>query len=202
MSFDIGKLAQEAGRSGTGACKRRSPEHYKRLVQDRINRLQKTYSERFWKRIKTGNPDECWPWSGAHNEHGYGSVCKDGVLRKAHRVAWELTFGKIPEGKWVLHKCDNPPCCNPNHLYIGTIVENTKDAIERKRFRSGDQHWMKKHIGSANPNTKLKEETVRLVLLEASQKLLNANQISKKFNIPRTTLRRIIDRVTWKHVTI
>lgn len=87
---------------------------------------------RFWLKIKRGDPYECWLWQ-AGKEHGYGSFRMGGRSLRAHRLAWELANGPIPTGKHVLHHCDNPPCCNPAHLYVGTNVENGRDRKERGR---------------------------------------------------------------------
>jgi hypothetical protein len=78
--------------------------------------------------------DECWPWTGQTVTGGYGRLGWQGRREIAHRVAWELFEGPIPEGQWVLHHCDNPPCCNPLHLYAGTQRQNIHDAIARGRF--------------------------------------------------------------------
>jgi uncharacterized protein YjiS (DUF1127 family) len=90
-------------------------------------------AELFWSKVKRGGPDECWPWLAATNEKGYGVVGgKDGTT-KANRVAWKLTNGPIPDGKCVLHRCDNPPCCNPGHLFTGTRGDNNRDMHAKGR---------------------------------------------------------------------
>ncbi len=97
--------------------------------------------ERFWIKVKRGGPDDCWPWQGTRS-NGYGqiAVTHDGRGRRqrrllAHRVAWELANGKkIPRGLLVRHRCDNPPCCNPQHLLLGTHGDNIADAVARGRL--------------------------------------------------------------------
>ena len=66
--------------------------------------------------------DECWVWIGGRNNSGYGHVWYRSECHGAHRIAWELHSGPIPEGMWVLHKCDRPSCCNPSHLFLGTAL--------------------------------------------------------------------------------
>lgn len=91
----------------------------------------------FWLRVdSSGGPDACWPWMGGRNNWGYGYVYVNGVMRRAHRVAWVLWHERpIPAGLYALHHCDNRPCCNPleGHVYPGTQSENVKD--EWRRFR-------------------------------------------------------------------
>ena len=84
--------------------------------------------ERFWSKVE--KTDGCWVWTGkSFGDFGY---CRYGKTL-VHRKSWELTFGKIPEGKLVLHKCDNPPCVRPSHLYVGTQKDNVRDMHERGR---------------------------------------------------------------------
>lgn len=91
--------------------------------------------ERFWAKVQKASADECWIWNGAHHMLGYGQIWTNGRHRPAHQVAWELEHGKpFPDGMFACHKCDNPPCVNPNHIWPGTNSENIKDAIEKGRF--------------------------------------------------------------------
>lgn len=90
--------------------------------------------ERLWSGVDAGEADECWEWTRASNSNGYGYIHDSTGGRErqryAHRVAYEAEHDDIPDGLWVLHHCDNPPCCNPNHLYVGTNVDNLRDASE------------------------------------------------------------------------
>lgn len=88
---------------------------------------------RFWAKVDRRGPEECWPWTKAHNEHGYGLMRVNGRLEKAHRLAL-IGDGEDPgPDVKVLHKCDNPPCCNPRHLRFGSQLENMRDMHERGR---------------------------------------------------------------------
>ena len=103
-------------------------------------------ADRFWSKVdRTG---ECWLWLAARGRTGYGRFRQPKGHEYAHRVAYRLTFGPIPEGMVVRHICDNPPCCNPEHLLLGTQSDNNKDSVARGRWgdRSipGNQHARKK----------------------------------------------------------
>lgn len=98
-----------------------------------------TGSERFWARVASSGPHECWPYIGPLFSDGYGRWYRRGVQRttRAHREAWRLANGSdIPEGMLVCHHCDNPPCCNPAHLFLGTRVDNAADMHAKGRCRN------------------------------------------------------------------
>lgn len=96
--------------------------------------------ERFLSKVQAGQPDECWPWTSVRSRRGYGIFRMDHEREhftiSAHRAAWAIANGRVPE-HGVLHHCDNPPCCNPAHLYDGTQKDNARDAIERGRWKPG-----------------------------------------------------------------
>ena len=88
---------------------------------------------RFWSKVDVLDVGDCWPWKATHNEKGYGRFYSGERQIFAHRFACELVNGNIPDGMIVMHKCDNPPCCNPRHLHFGTYQENSKDMVAKKR---------------------------------------------------------------------
>ncbi len=85
---------------------------------------------------------ECWEWSAYKNAKGYGVIGVGNKTQLSHRVSYEIHFGKIPNGLLVCHKCDNPGCNRPSHLFLGTALDNTRDCVEKKRFK-GRSHLLK-----------------------------------------------------------
>lgn len=101
---------------------------------------------RFWAKVNKGpHPTGCWVWTGYRQKFGYGWLCRGhsaGVL--AHRYSWQLLVGTIPKDKFILHHCDNPPCVNPAHLYVGSFQENASDMAARGRSTKGERSWRAK----------------------------------------------------------
>ena len=86
-------------------------------------------------------PSGCWEWQGYRTPAGYGRIWQN-VIKETiptHRAMWEIVFGPIPDGKCVLHKCDNPPCCNPAHLWLGTHTDNAADKVAKGRHAKGEK---------------------------------------------------------------
>jgi len=105
-------------------------------------------NERFWNKVDIKSKEECWNWKGYKNSDGYGHMTQNGKYKAAHRLAYELTYGTIPEGLLIMHLCDNPSCCNPNHLKTGTNKDNSQDMKRKGRSAGGltskQKTWYKK----------------------------------------------------------
>lgn len=98
-------------------------------------------AERFWSKVRRGSPGECWAWTAAvrRKNEGYGAFYLDGRHQPASRVAWILSYGPVPAGLVVCHRCDNPPCCNPAHLFVGAPKDNDADRVAKGRQCRGSQ---------------------------------------------------------------
>jgi hypothetical protein len=131
----------------------------------------------------------CWNWKRAINKNGYGLV-HYGKCRTAHRVAYELFIGEIPKGAQVLHKCDNPRCINPEHLFLGSHQDNMNDCLLKDR----------KSKGIARYNHILDEEKVRTIR-NLSAMGLNAGEIGEQLGVKKITVWMVICRRNWKWVT-
>ena len=100
---------------------------------------------RFWSKVDIKEKDKCWNWTAALNNQGYGFFWYKEKMCLSHRMAWALTKGDIIDNGLVLHKCDNPKCVNPEHLYIGTASDNMKDRSDRNPYISnGERRHLRK----------------------------------------------------------
>lgn len=141
--------------------------------------------DRFWSKVTKS--DGCWLWAGT-TDGRYGLVSVDGRMLKAHRVSWELHNGPIPAGMVVCHTCDTPRCVRPDHLFLGTMADNSHDRDRKGRQRSP--------LGEASPNAKLTEDDVRAI--RASDE--PASIVGPRYGVTPTNVGYIRDRRTWRHV--
>lgn len=142
-------------------------------------------AERFWSGVDVRGPDECWPWLRGCNQGGYGRIRVEGRLVCCHRVAYELVLGPIPSGMKVLHSCDNPPCCNTAHHWIGTNGDNNADRAAKGRHRS-----LK---GEESPRAKLTEEDVTAIRASSDSQ----RAIAGAFHICQAHVWRIRHGLVW-----
>lgn len=143
----------------------------------------RTISERFWEKVYKS--DECWVWTAAKYPSGYGLFVshKGESPEGAHRVSYRLTFGKIPKGKQILHRCDNRPCVLPDHLYAGTQSENMHDKIRRGRWK----YTPRNQRGENNPNSIISDARVAKMLAEIESGK-GPISVARKYGISYKTL--------------
>ncbi len=107
--------------------------------------------KRFWRKAKRGNPDECWNWTASKCIKGYGFFGLGNVVIRAHRVAFIISTGTSPNPLHVLHRCDNPSCVNPSHLFTGTNTDNVRDSVKKGRHCGQSKtHCIKGHPFNAS----------------------------------------------------
>lgn len=163
-------------------------------------------AERFWEKVDKTSPDGCWPWTAAASAlHGYGRFSHDtargprrrSFVRNAHTVAWELDRGrKLPPGKVVRHQCDNPICCNPKHLLLGTHAQNVRDKIRRGRFRP---ELTRRVVGEEHGRARLTEIDV-IAMRAARARGMSVRALADVYGVHEMTASHAIRRITWKHV--
>jgi hypothetical protein len=135
-------------------------------------------------------PGPCFVWKGSKNS-GYGQWRNQaGNIELAHRASWRLFNGPIPKGLHVLHRCDNPPCVNPDHLFLGSQDENLKDMWVKNRARPG------KSLGEKHGMAKLTADQV--ISIRSSKEPVAA--LAERYNLSRRAVYDILIRKTWKHI--
>jgi len=154
----------------------------------------KPIEERFWNLVDRGNDSACWNWLGT-KPTGYGGMKINGVVRRAHRVSWELHFGQIPDDLCVLHRCDNPACVNPDHLYLGTVDDNNRDC--RLKGRHGCGRTSKP--GESNPRARLNKRNIKKIFALRKRKL-SQQAIADQFGISQAQISRILRKQSWADV--
>lgn len=150
---------------------------------------------RFWQHVdRSGGPDACHPWTRSTNAKGYGTVSVDQRNRLAHRIAWQLTYGPLPPGVMLLHRCDNPPCCNVEaHLYRGDAAQNAADAIERGQWHP--------FAGEDHPRARLTEVTARTI----ADLRVDGRTYAEIVDLTGATYTQVADILTgrtWRHLDL
>lgn len=181
---------------------------------------KRSVSERLLKCAKV-MPNGCWEWSGTRNDAGYGRLWINGRSEQAHRVAFRMAKGEIPEGMLVCHKCDNPPCIRPKHLFIGTYKDNLDDMMRKGRgnFASGERNGTKtkpervargkRHAFALHPEIIMKGVGHGMHKLTDSEVLFIRKYCAKggqqvamarAFAVCKKTIGNIVHRKNWKHL--
>lgn len=155
----------------------------------------RTREERFWDKVDQQDPEDCWEWHARRHKQGYGLLSEwDGSRRSralAHRVSWEIANGPISDGLHVLHRCDNPPCVNPAHLFLGTPADNSADMVQKGRHQRGEE----------KPTAVLTEAQVREAhaLYQSGMPLPS---IAAALGVGKSCLSKIRREQTWSHLDL
>ena len=165
---------QEAARIARAAKAAKAPQLY----------------ERFWSKVKIAGPDDCWLWTAAaRNKHeGYGAFYLDGRNQPASRIAHILSNGPVPEGMEVCHRCDNPPCCNPAHLFIGTRKDNNDDKVRKGRTAAGET------------SGKNKVTAAQVLEIRAKRESMTVIELGNIYGLHHTTISDICTRKSWRNI--
>lgn len=146
---------------------------------------------RFWSNVE--KTSGCWLWKRKKDSKGYGQLTVAAKSAIAHRVAYELLVGPIPDGAFVLHRCDVRACVRPDHLFLGTHADNMADMATKGRRRGP------RNQGAENPRAKTTEDTVAKILAHAALGA-SVGSLAQHFNLSRRVIERIVSRQTWRHV--
>lgn len=180
------KKCTVAGCTGTVMCKGLCSKHYYRNKRGgditQKSKKEKSLAERFWEKVKTSTEENCWEWQGNKNKQGYGTF-RNGKMDKAHRISWVLHYGNNIGPLYVCHKCDNPSCVNPYHLFLGTNFENMRDMVEKGRLKQRN-------------NVKLTEEQVSEI--RSYKGNCTHKQLGEKYGVSKSAITAIKNNRNWK----
>ena len=156
--------------------------------------------DKFWSRVDIRSSLDCWEWQAGKTRKGYGDFyagIRNGkpLYLRAHRVSWELVNGEIPEGLHVLHHCDNPPCVNPAHLWLGSNADNVADKMAKGRHNGGGPGKGVKHHFA-----KLTDSDVIAIRKLYATGEYSYIRLGAMFNTEMGNVGRIVRRDTWKHI--
>ena len=150
--------------------------------------------ERFWAKVDKGDGTGCWRWTGGTCK-GYGTMwdASIGHASRANRISWLIHNGPIPDGAYVLHKCDTPACVRPDHLWLGTQRQNIADCQSKGRFHPG------RHLGEHHPRTKLKDSDIAEIRKLCSNGITQSI-VAERFEVTQSCVSAIVCRTSWKHI--
>lgn len=150
----------------------------------------------FWIRVKKTDGG-CWEWSGNRLINSYGTLIVNGRQVRAHRFSYQLAYGET-HGLHVLHKCDNPPCVNPDHLFLGTDADNVHDCIAKGRNKLPDPSTAPK--GEANGHAKLTATQVQEIRVRYAGGGISLAALGQEYGVIHSNIHAIVSRRSWRHV--
>lgn len=178
---------------GRGWCSKHYERWRKYGSPNTVLQVQKhglSLRQRFLCYVPVAGGEGCWEWTGYRDENGYGRLSCDGVPVLAHRLSWVMHKGPLSETDFVLHRCDNPPCVKPGHLFLGTQQDNNADKMRKKRHRFGVSQ------GEKHGCSVLTEQQV----LEIRASVGSSRIVGEKYGVSGRTVRQIRTRETWTHL--
>ena len=175
--------ARTAAGHGLYCSKKCAPQHQAVPVE-----------ERFWSKVKTGGPNDCWEWQAFRNTDGYGLVRHEGRMHSAHRISFLLSGRELVDGLEVMHSCDNPACVNPAHLSLGTHQDNMADRIAKGR------HLLTVYRGEMHESAKLTEQQVVRARAEYRAGRATPKQLSIQLGLGASATHSMLSGRTWKHL--
>lgn len=151
---------------------------------------------RFWPKVaRRKGPVTCWPWKASKNKDGYGWIRRGRRMELAHRMSWEINFGPIPDGQYVLHKCDNPACVRPSHLFLGDQITNMADMVAKGRCgKRGGRRGEESHVA------KVTEKQVLEIRSRYAAGGISHKTLGKLYGLTACPVGQIIRRQTWSHI--
>lgn len=209
-ALDGAQMARKKGRRYSGRmkpCKRCGTPFYCQVCRDvggssgeqlycswECQSIAKRYTperalEMFWSRVDKNGPGGCWIWTAARDKWGYGDLQWEHKHVQAHRLAWRLLRGE-PGTMDVLHKCNKPPCCNPEHLYLGTDLENGRDRVKAGTSSKGER----------SHTAKLTEAQVRDIRAAYKKRIGNTRTLAGQYGVSQSAIYYIVSGRTWTHV--
>lgn len=164
---------------------------------------KKSLIEKLMKNVSKDPETGCWEWMASKNAGGYGRIRAKNTMCLAHRISWEIFCGDIPRGLCVCHKCDNPSCVNPDHLFIGTRQDNMDDMLKKGRYVKGKTY---KGIecpirGSLSPRSKLTEKDVIEIRRRYKEGNASYRSLAKEFGVCYRNIACIIKKKMWAWLT-
>lgn len=162
--------------------------------------------DRYWAKVdRSAGPEACWPWKGGCQRYGIfwdGTHRANGspVMVKAHRWTYEQFVGPIPDGYSVCHRCDNPPCVNPAHLFLGSQTDNMRDMVSKGRNVKPVCPPSAKARGGRNGSAKIGALQVRAIRARYAAGGVSQQALADEYGITQTAVSSIVKRKTWQHI--
>lgn len=146
-----------------------------------------TEEKAFWKNVEVSNSGTCWIWSGPKNPKGYGLSRLGSRRDYAHRIAYRIaTATEVPAGMFVCHVCDNASCCNPDHLFLGTVDDNNKDMVSKQRHAFGERNGCSKLING------------QVAAIRTDTRPMSV--IAQNYGVSRSLIGQVKSRKIWRHL--